>query len=570
MGDTMTLSVYFWLYLVSIAVNLVMIFYMLPNRREGGAVAFIVVLLCCSVWSLTSAAQSLVSDAAGKLLWLEIGYPAHTFGPLAWFVMILRLTEHDSWLERKKLLLLCVIPAVTSVLALTNFHCLMWVKYGLIDQGTYPVLTIRYGVWFWFHMVYATGLDVLSIFFTAWYGLRQTPLYAKRYASLMLPVVFVWLVNTPYLFHMGLPVDLTSVAWGAATPPVLWALFRNDLFGLVPIARARVMENLGAGVVLIGRKNRIVDLNPAAARIFRCTPERSVGLGAESFLSECPELLRQIGENRNQAEWKAPDGLCYVSSYYEIMRKKELLGRMLILRDVTEERRVQAELLETQRQIAVQQERERMARDMHDDIGQVMGFVNVQAQAVQEYLKRGQTEAAQKCLGRLSAVAREAHGHVRETILAMQGETAARTITSEEYKKRLGQELNLFERSSGIRVEKSFQEVGGKNLWNAKSMMQISKMVREVFHNIRRHSGADTASILFREESGALAVIISDNGCGFDPNEPVSGSHFGLLFLRERAEEMGGRMELQSGTGEGTAVKITVPLSAIVSEKEME
>ena len=564
----MTLSVYFWLYMVSIAVNLVMIFYMIRNRRAGGAAAFIAVLICCSVWSLTSAAESLVPIAAGKLLWLQIGYPAHTFGPLAWFVMVLRLTEHDRWLERKNLLLLCVIPVVTSVLALTNFHGLMWAGYGLEYQGAYPVLSLRYGVWFWIHMAYATGLDILSVVFTAWYGLRQTPLYAKRYASLMLPVVFVWAVNTPYLLHMGLPVDLTPVAWGAATPPVLWALFRNDLFDLVPIARTRVMESLGAGVVLIDRKNRIVDLNPAAARIFHCTPDKTVGLGAEDFFSGWSELLRQIDENRSQTEWKAPNGFSYVSSYYEIQRKKALIGRMLILRDVTEERRMQVELLETQRQMAVQQERERMARDMHDDMGQIMGFVNVQAQAVQEYLKRGQTEAAQKCLERLSEVAREAHGHVRETILAMQGETAERTTAPEDYIKKLGQELSLFERSSGIRVEKSFQGIDGKNLWNAKAAMQISKMVREVFHNIRQHSEASTASVSFVEKDGIMVVTISDDGCGFDPDEPVSGSHFGLLFLRERAEEMGGRLELQSRPGEGTTIVITVPMSVVLSGKE--
>lgn len=563
----MTFSVYFWLYLVSIAINLVMIFYMIPNRRAGGAAAFIVVLFCCSVWSLTSAAESLFPDAAEKLLWLQIGYPAHTFGPLAWFVMTLRLTEHDQWLERKNLLLLCVIPVVTSVLALTNFHGLMWAGYGLVYQGAYPVLSLRYGVWFWIHMAYATGLDILSVVFTAWYGLRQTPLYAKRYASLMLPVVFVWAVNTPFLLHMGLPVDLTPVAWGAATPPVLWALFRNDLFDLVPIARTRVMESLGAGVVLIDRKNRIVDLNPAAAQIFHCPPDKTVGLGAENILSECPELLRQIAEDRNQAEWKSPDGLCYVSSYYEIKRKKDIIGRMLILRDVTEERRMQAELLETQRQMAVQQERERMARDMHDDMGQIMGFVNVQAQAVQEYLKHGQTDVAQKCLERLSEVAREAHGHVRETILAMQGETAARTTAPEEFKKKLGQELNLFERSSGIRVEKDFQGIEGKSPWNAKAALQISKMVREAFHNIRQHSEADTASVAFAEEDGVLTVTVSDNGCCFDPDKPASGSHFGLLFLRERAEEMGGRLELQSRPDEGTTVKITVPMSVILLGK---
>jgi nitrate/nitrite-specific signal transduction histidine kinase len=84
------------------------------------------------------------------------------------------------------------------------------------------------------------------------------------------------------------------------------------------------------------------------------------------------------------------------------------------LRDITERQRAQAHLLQQQRALAVLEERERLARELHDDLGQVMGYVNVQAQAVRELLATGQTEAADAHLARLTAVVQDAHADLRE------------------------------------------------------------------------------------------------------------------------------------------------------------
>lgn len=568
----MSCSPYFYIYMASIGVNAVMIFILLRKKNSSGAAALIAVLLCCSLWSFGSAMETFVSGFNGKLFWARVSYPAHSFGPVAWFIMIMQLTEHQKLASKKTVLLLCAVPAVTLVLAVTGFAGLMWGKGRLLAGGPLTVLSFSYGPWFWIHMVYASALDLLSVSTAIRFWKKQAPYFGKRYACLVFPVIIVWIVNTAYLFKLWFPVDLTPIAWGASTPFVFWALFRDNLFDLVPIARYHVMENISSGIVLLDLKNRVVDLNAAAAELFSCSPGNSIGMDAHSFFTGWPELLRQVEEYLNQIEFKVFGNQYennYVSACYDVKQKENVLGRMFIIRDVTEERRIQGELLDTQRRMAVQGERERMARDLHDDMGQILGFVNVQSQAVGEYIRHGRLDEARKCLSRLSEVSREAHDHVRETILEMRGETAENELTAAAYYRRLSQELQLFERNSGIPVTLDTGGIDGLQLWNSKSVMQLSKIVREALNNIREHSQATKASVVFTQSHDCLIVTVSDNGLGFNTFAKVSGSHFGLLFMRERAEEIGGRLLVRSKPGQETSVEIRLPLCAITVREEL-
>ena len=560
-------SLCFWAYMISIAVNAVMTAVLFRKRHASGAKALMFVLLCCSVWSFGSAMETCVPDLAGKLFWTGISYPAHTFGPVVWFIMILQLTDHRQWASWKNILLLCIMPVITSLFAVTGFHGLMW-TYGTLQRN---VLSLTYGPWFWIHMAFASVLDLLSVTLAIRFWKRQAPYFGKRYACLVIPVIVVWLINTPYLFKLGLSVDLTPIAWGASTPFIFWALFRDNLFDIVPIARYHVMENVNSGIVLMDRKDHVVDLNPAACGLFACQARSTVGMEAHDFFRDWPELLRQIEEGTDQIEFRKtadPADTYYVSSCFKVKQKEKILGRMLIVRDVTEERRTQAELLDTQRRMAVQGEQERMARDLHDDMGQIMGFVNVQTQAINEYLRHGQMEEAQKCLTRLSEVSRQAHDHVRETILEMRGESAKNEWTAATYLQKLAQELRLFERNTGIAVRDDFEGVSGLMVWASKPTLQMTKMIREALHNVREHSGATEAAVQFMENGDTLMISVSDNGRGFDTETPTPGGHFGLTFMRERVEEMGGSFSVRSKMGAGTVVAVNLPLTAVLAREE--
>jgi len=219
------------------------------------------------------------------------------------------------------------------------------------------------------------------------------------------------------------------------------------------------------------------------------------------------------------------------------------------------------ELLLKQQQIAVKEERERMARDLHDNLGQILGFINVQTQGISEYLKNGRMEPAVKCLERLTEVAQQAQNTVRETILSMREDVATGKKESVDFFTELNKLASDFTKGYAIQVEIDHAGVEGFALQDLQVKMQILNIIKESLNNVVKHARASTVKMLFEEKQDWLHIDISDNGCGFDVGNRESGSsnHYGLLFMKERAEEIGGSLSLYSQIGKGTTVKMQVP-----------
>ena len=91
---------------------------------------------------------------------------------------------------------------------------------------------------------------------------------------------------------------------------------------------------------------------------------------------------------------------------------------------------------------------------------------------------------------------------------------------------------------------------------------QVAYIIREALTNVRKHSGADSVHLTLQGlEDGRVEITIQDNGRGFDlDSEQQSGGRgFGLRFMRERAERVGGSLRIESGPGQGTRVVVSLP-----------
>ena len=86
----------------------------------------------------------------------------------------------------------------------------------------------------------------------------------------------------------------------------------------------------------------------------------------------------------------------------------------------------------------------------------------------------------------------------------------------------------------------------------------LYRVVQEAMTNGARHAQATRVDILLQHGGDRVKVMIEDNGVGFDPREVLRGEHFGLLGMRERAEALGGTMNLESAPGSGTTVVVEV------------
>ena len=211
------------------------------------------------------------------------------------------------------------------------------------------------------------------------------------------------------------------------------------------------------------------------------------------------------------------------------------------------------------RDLAIGEERTRLAREMHDSLAQVLGYVNTKAQAAQELLRAGQAERASAQLGQLGEAAREAYADVRENILGL------RTAVDPEggFLDALRQYLERWQEQSGVRAELTV--TAGEAAIRAlppTAELQLLRIVQEALSNVRKHAGTTRAAVSIAAADGRLVATVADDGAGFTPASlgPAAFPRFGLTGMRERAEAAGGTLTIESAPGAGTRVVVQLPI----------
>ena len=219
----------------------------------------------------------------------------------------------------------------------------------------------------------------------------------------------------------------------------------------------------------------------------------------------------------------------------------------------------QARLLQQQRALAALEEREQMARDLHDGLGQVMSTINVQTQAAQALLKDGQTETAQANLEHVVQMAQDAHSDIRNFILGLRTPATAEA----GFFKALEEYLRKFHEETGVQANLSLPADTPTPAFAPAVEEQLLHVIQEALANVRKHAAAQKVEILFSFDTRQAQMVISDDGIGFDSPQQAGDAvpHFGLSMMRERLVMVGGRLEVRSAPGQGTKVLAFIPRS---------
>jgi signal transduction histidine kinase len=207
------------------------------------------------------------------------------------------------------------------------------------------------------------------------------------------------------------------------------------------------------------------------------------------------------------------------------------------------------------REQAAIEERDRIARDLHDGLAQILGYVNTKAQAVRLFLSRGQTEAASAQLQQLEDAANEVLADVRQAILGLR-------LTAQpelDLASKLLRFVEQFRRQSGVAVHFEVPEDTRRLHLAAGAEGELLRIVQEALSNIRKHAAAHEAWLRLEPQPRGLELTIADDGEGFDPAAALGADRFGLVTMHERAAAIGADLQVDSSPGRGT--RITVRLA---------
>ncbi len=221
-------------------------------------------------------------------------------------------------------------------------------------------------------------------------------------------------------------------------------------------------------------------------------------------------------------------------------------------------------LITDQQQLsAIVEERARLAREMHDGLSQILGFLSLEMQSLELLIEQGMIDETLVELNKAKERIRDAQAEVRENILNLRTALA----NDEKVIPFLQEYIDEFQEQTGI---KTFVDVSGAQEIGLTPIceVQLVRIVQEALTNIRIHAQATHLWVEFQEKENSLCVDIRDDGTGFIETELKK--HFGLKSMRERTESMDGEIIIESQPGVGTHISLCLPFSEQVSVSRQE
>ena len=327
------------------------------------------------------------------------------------------------------------------------------------------------------------------------------------------------------------------------------------------------------GIMLADETGLIVEYNPEILRISGLSDAELRRMHvwgfrpAEKMLATrniISQIMSMGGSATSEFKYKKPNG--------QVIRVEARGVRLVIgdksylkcvVRDITERKNTENELKEYQRLLrqlssqsiaAREAEMKRIARELHDELGQTLTALRMDISllriqfAEHEPLMKNMIKDMLMLVDKAINGVRNVATNLRPPILDM-GIMAAVSWLGKDFSVRTGircsvnvaHEMEILEKLDDIHV------------------LTLFRIVQESLTNIARHAGASEVEISFRQCGECVCVSIHDNGVGFDPSEMPAKKSFGLMGMRERALALQGKVELTSEKGHGTTVMVYMP-----------
>ncbi|HEV2669892.1 MAG TPA: histidine kinase [Gemmatimonadales bacterium] len=326
---------------------------------------------------------------------------------------------------------------------------------------------------------------------------------------------------------------------------------------------------------------RMTKVNPAMAKQFRAIPEALIGLTPNDFfrhdvaagrrgwrdLFDAGHTHSVTNERRldGSTMWVEGDYMCFYDA------EGHITGHFGIQRDVTDRTRAAEELEQSRAELRAlaarlqairEEERTRIAREIHDELGQALTALKldlawVSGEGGPKRSKGGRTseqlravdESITERIDQTMEIVRRIASELRPSVLDQLGLEAAIEYLVQDTSRRTGMTVTLDAAQEFPRLPDDIAS-------------HAFRIIQEALTNVTRHSKATRVEVAVRRAGGTIILGVADNGVGFVPDS-ISGLHsLGLVGMRERALACGGVLMVQGKPGEGTSIVVTIPVKA--------
>lgn len=289
-----------------------------------------------------------------------------------------------------------------------------------------------------------------------------------------------------------------------------------------------------AGILILSLGRLVVQ---PVVRLARCV--REVGNGNLDCESRIERRSDEVGE---------------LAAAFDTMRQQ--------LKDASAEkerrdRELEKVHLRSARSEATLQERERLARELHDLVSQALGFLKLKTAVIDDLLTKGLITQARVHVREVKEVAHDTYFDVREAIFGLHHLGSAQV----EFVPALNRLLAVYRTHYGVPVYLVADENSAPS-FSPEVTIQLTRIIQEALTNVRKHTRAQQVNVRLEQADDHWRIIVEDDGQGFNPERVPNSTQrsFGLQTMRERASSIGARFQVASSPDGGTRVAVCIPL----------
>jgi signal transduction histidine kinase len=207
---------------------------------------------------------------------------------------------------------------------------------------------------------------------------------------------------------------------------------------------------------------------------------------------------------------------------------------------------------------AIIEERRRIAREIHDGVAQSLSYLNLKTKRVSDLVSSKDIVPAITELGEIREVVQDTYEDIRESIDQLSVEIKTLPIITA-----IGNYIREFSNNNSIQVKFDVSKTFTK--LSPVAELQLLRITQEALTNVRRHASASEVEVKLKNTSQSVEMTIRDNGQGFDllDLENAPPGYHGLNIIKERAEGLGGTVNISSAPGKGTEIKVGLPTEKV-------
>ena len=354
----MQLTVYQIPLLLSSIVSSIIIFFLLKREQSPGSRYLTVCISAAFFWALADLLNLGSISLSSKLFWDNVSYMAIVIFPVSWILFVFEYSGKSKYITKSLIFLMSSFSLLILIIVWTNqYHYLFRSDIFLIEISGVLAFGKKYGPLFWLFIIYFYFLIIIGIFYLFQSFNLSNSINRKQKITFIIAIFITWIANLIHLSRIVIsPLDFTSVYFSLMGLVLLIGITKYQLLDIVPTAYLNVFKNMNDAIIVLGRFNQIVEINPSMEKVLGLESSKICGKKLEQISEIWPELNKEylnlsskkLANKKNLVKGNKIFEMD-ISNIYD--SKNFLIGYIIALHDITNRKKMEDKLIKSNNQI---------------------------------------------------------------------------------------------------------------------------------------------------------------------------------------------------------------------------